>query len=48
MTDKEFDRLKRQIEKTINWLETLQEIYQRETGKRYVRPLRTAAKKTTG
>lgn len=44
MTKKEFKRLERQLEKTMNWLETLQDIYKRETGKRYVRPIRLSKK----
>ena len=47
MTKKQFDRLKRQLEKTSIWLEILQDLYQKETGKRYVRPIRLSKKATS-
>lgn len=40
MTDKQFENLKKQIEKKTNELNELQALYRKETGKDYVVPLR--------
>ena len=44
MTDEEFKRLQEQIEKTMNWLEVLQDLHKKETGQYYVRPIRLSKK----
>ena len=44
MTKKEFRKLERQLEKAIDWLERLQDIHKKETGKRYVKPIRLSKK----
>ena len=40
MTDKEFKKLKQDIETKMDELEELQYLYRKETGKDFVKPLR--------
>ena len=40
MTDQEFEQLKVDIEKKMDELEELQQAYIKETGQRFVKPLR--------
>jgi hypothetical protein len=42
MTDTEFDKLKHDLALAIGALEELQQIYRKQTGKRFVPPLRPA------
>ena len=47
MTDTEFELLKLNIEATMNELDDLQRIYNKETGRDFVRPLRLRKLDTT-
>jgi 5-bromo-4-chloroindolyl phosphate hydrolysis protein len=39
MDDKEFQKLKKELEEAIDEVERLQKIYRKETGKDFVKPL---------
>ena len=47
MNKKELERLKRQIEDTMDELNLLQEVHKRETGQIFIPPVRLAPRKKT-